>query len=172
MLRVSKMSASSRVGRFRPVEDASAVHRTGGSTQSRPGGDGHPWRQQRDYEIKGNQPTHQILARRRSWALMATIRVLADINTAPTAGEVLPLCRQGRQRNSDDIVVRGPPEILDHLAIAGARQRDDLRHVVRITSPGSRRDAGEEPGYEDDDYSETQFHRCRSPEPYGAFLLE
>jgi len=56
------MSASSRVSSFHPVEDISAVHRTGGSTYGRPGGDGHPWRQQRDYEINGNQPTHQILA--------------------------------------------------------------------------------------------------------------
>ena len=75
--------------------------------------------------------------RRSSCALIATITVLADISTAPDRRRQQNAPRRqhaGGERNRDDVVARRPPEVLHHLPIARADQRDDPRHVARIAA--------------------------------------
>jgi hypothetical protein len=57
-------------------------------------------------------------------SLLATITVLAVINTAPSGGESntpLGVKRSGSQWNGECIVARGPENILNHLALSSAR---------------------------------------------------
>jgi len=61
--------------------------------------------------------------------------VLRDINSAPKAGEIrmfhgASTARGERQR--DDVVAGRPPKVLDHLAVAGTAEGEDLDHVQRI----------------------------------------
>lgn len=68
---------------------------------------------------------------------MATIMVLSDISTAPAAaGNTMPHGAQhaGGERDRNDVVPRGPPQVLDHLPVCRLAQREDPRHVARIAS--------------------------------------
>ena len=63
---------------------------------------------------------------------MATITVLSDMNTAPTAGEsTIPDRREppAGERDRYDIISGGPPKVLHHLTIGHPRQRDNSRHI-------------------------------------------
>ena len=77
------------------------------------------------------------LTRRSVCALIATMTVLSDISTAPTAARQHDAPRRqhaGGQRDRDDVVAGRPPEVLHHLAVGRPAERDDSRHVSRIAS--------------------------------------
>src|SRR6185437_14844905 len=41
--------------------------------------------------------------------------------------------RPGGERDRHDAVARSPPEILNHLAVRSLAERDDARHIPRVT---------------------------------------
>ena len=54
--------------------------------------------------------------------------------------------------------------------MSGRREEERGRRIDGDERSG--RDTGKEPGYEDDDYSETKLHRCPSPETYSALCFK
>ena len=81
------------------------------------------------------------VVRRRSCAFNATIIVLSDIRTAANAGwrECLVAQRASRQRSLPDVVPAARLRFWIILAIAGAAEDEDPRHVS-WTAPNQRDD--------------------------------
>ncbi len=47
----------------------------------------------------------------------------------------MPRCENsGCERNGEDVVSGGPPEVLNHLSVGGLAERHDPRYVTRIAS--------------------------------------
>lgn len=73
--------------------------------------------------------------------MFATTTVPSDMNTAPSAGERstphaarAPAASGIAMMLEDDVVAGGPPQVLQHRPVRGARAGDDARAVARIAA--------------------------------------